>query len=468
MIRFSLTLLLIFCLSAGAQQQKNFVFILVDDLGWADLSCYGSKSYETPNLDKLAESGVRFTDAYAGGSVCSPTRAAILTGRSPARLNITDWIPGKKPKNPLLETPKILNELPHSEVTIAEVLKQNGYNTYYCGKWHLGHESHYPETQGFDVNIAGLHKGSPPGGYYAPFKNPRLKDGPKGEYLPDRLTDESIKILEKESKDAKPFLLYLSYYTVHTPIQASKRHIEKYQKKLAGLKDVTISEGSEGKTRGSQNNAAYASMVEAMDENVGRLMDKLAELKLDKNTVVIFTSDNGGLSTKATPGPTSNAPLRSGKGWCYEGGIRTPLIISAPGMQDKGLVNSTPVTSMDYFPTILDLAGIDLKPELHVDGISLKANLKEEKGLDRDVLAWHYPHYHGSTWRPGAALRYKDWKMIEFFETGKRELYNLRNDPGETKDLSDKYPEVLIQMTSKMEKWRLKNNAQMPTKINNK
>ena len=446
-------------------KKPNFVFILVDDLGWSDLACYGSKSYETPNLDTLAKNGVRFTDAYAGGSVCSPTRAAILTGRSPARLNITDWIPGAKPKKPLLKTPKILNELPHSEVTVAEVLKENGYNTYFCGKWHLGHESHYPETQGFDVNIGGIHKGSPPGGYYSPYNNPSLKDGPDGEYLPDRLTDESIKILKKEAQNETPFLLYLSYYTVHTPIQASKNHIDKYTKKLAGLKDITIPEGSKGKTRGSQNHAAYASMVEAMDENVGRLVKALKNQSLDKNTVVIFTSDNGGLSTKTSPGPTSNAPLRSGKGWCYEGGIRIPLIIYAPGMQKQGLVNSIPVTSMDYFPTILDLAGLKLKPKLHIDGISLKENLKQKKALDRQVLAWHYPHYHGSTWRPGAAIRYNDWKMIEFFETGKRELYNLRNDIGETKDLSKKYPEVLIKMISMMRKWRLSNNAKMPSKL---
>ena len=465
MLRLLTVFFLAMALNLSAQQKPNFVFILVDDLGWADLSCYGSTSYDTPNLDKLAESGVRFTQAYAGGSVCSPTRASILTGRSPARLNITDWIPGMKAKNPLLEVPKILNELPHSEVTIAEVLKENGYNTYYCGKWHLGHEDHFPDTQGFDVNIAGLHKGSPPGGYYSPYKNPKLPDGPKGEYLPDRLTNESIKIFEKEVKDDKPFLLYLSYYTVHTPIQASKRHIAKYKSKLAGMKNITVPEGPDGVTQGIQNNAAYASMVEAMDENIGRLIQKLDDLKLSDNTVVIFTSDNGGLATKRTPGPTSNAPLRSGKGWCYEGGIRTPLIIKAPGTSQKGLINEAPVISMDYFPTILELADIPLKPELHQDGLSLKNNLTGSQTVDREVLAWHYPHYHGSTWRPGAAIRVGDWKMIEFFETGKKELYNLKNDIGESKDLAPSHPEVLQKMTTKMSQWRTEHNAQMPTPI---
>lgn len=465
MLRLLTVLFLAMALNLSAQQKPNFVFILVDDLGWADLSCYGSTSYDTPNLDKLAGSGVRFTQAYAGGSVCSPTRASLLTGRSPARLNITDWIPGMKAKNPLLEVPKILNELPHSEVTFAEVLKENGYNTYYCGKWHLGHEDHFPDTQGFDVNIAGLHKGSPPGGYYSPYKNPKLPDGPKGEYLPDRLTNESIKIFEKEVKDDKPFLLYLSYYTVHTPIQASKRHIAKYRSKLADMKNITVPEGPDGVTQGIQNNAAYASMVEAMDENIGRLIQKLDDLKLSNNTVVIFTSDNGGLATKRSPGPTSNAPLRSGKGWCYEGGIRTPLIIRAPGASQQGLVNTAPVISMDYFPTILELADISLKPDLHKDGLSLKSNLTGSLEIDREILAWHYPHYHGSTWRPGAAIRMGDWKMIEFFETGKKELFNLKNDIGESKDLASSYPEILKKMTDKMSIWRAENNAQMPTPI---
>ena len=446
-------------LSANAAKKPNVVFILVDDLGWADLACYGSQHYKTPNLDKFAQNGVKFTNAYAGGSVCSPTRAAIMTGRSPSRLKITDWIPGQKPKGMKLLCPKIPDELPLKEVTIAEILKENGYKTAYVGKWHLGGDDFLPTTQGFDINIGGFHRGSPPGGYYSPYKNPYLKDGPKGEYLPDRLTDECIKYIEKEKDSDKPFFLYLSYYTVHTPIQASKKHISMYENKMA--KALAPIQERSGKTLASQSNAAYASMVTAMDENVGRLLEKITEFGLDKNTIIVFTSDNGGLSTKKSQGPTCNLPLRAGKGWCYEGGIRTPLIIKAPGV--KSAENHTPVISMDYLPTILDLAGLEQKPELHVDGLSLSGILKgNEKSLQRDTLVWHYPHYHGSTWRPGAAIRSGKWKMIEFFETGEKELYNLEEDLEESTDLAKKYPEMVKELSQKMAKWRVENSAEMP------
>lgn len=260
------TLLFLICFSLQATKKPNIVFILVDDLGWADLGCYGSKQYETPNLDNFAKSSVRFTDAYAGGSVCSPTRAAIMTGRSPSRLKITDWIPGRKPKGMKLLCPKIHDELPLKEVTLAETLKENGYTTAYIGKWHLGGEGFMPTNQGFDINIAGFHRGSPPGGYYSPYKNPHLKDGPDGEYLPDRLTDEGIKFIEKEKDGANPFFLYLSYYTVHTPIQASKRHIDHYKSKMSTLPKLSPISEKYGKTLGGQTNSAYASMVTAMDE----------------------------------------------------------------------------------------------------------------------------------------------------------------------------------------------------------
>ena len=458
-MKFILLFISTLTLSLSAAKKPNVVFILVDDLGWSDLACYGSKSYKTPNLDKFAASGVRFTDAYAGGSVCSPTRAAIMTGRSPARLKITDWIPGARVKNPKLLSPKIHNELPYNEVTIAEVLKDNGYKTAYVGKWHLGGDKFLPGTQGFDINIGGFHKGSPPGGYYSPYKNPYLADGPAGEYLPDRLTDESIKFIEQEKGGDKPFFLYLSYYTVHTPIQASKKHLGMYKDSIT--KSSAPIKERDGKTLGSQSNAAYASMVTAMDENVGRLISKINEFGLDKNTIIIFTSDNGGLSTKKAPGPTCNLPLRAGKGWCYEGGIRTPLIIKAPGV--KSSVNNTPVISMDYFPTILELAGLEQKPKLHVDGLSLLNELKANgQKLSRGTLVWHYPHYHGSTWRPGAAIRSGKWKMVEFFESGEKELFNLDDDLGEHKNLASKYPEVLKELSAKMKKWRLENNAEMP------
>ncbi|MCM8531413.1 MAG: sulfatase [Lentisphaeraceae bacterium] len=454
------TLIFLLSFSLYAAEKPNIVFVLVDDLGWSDLACYGSKQYETPNLDKLAKTGVRFTDAYAGGSVCSPTRAAIMTGRSPSRLRITDWIPGQKPKGMKLLCPKIHDELPLKEVTMAETFKENGYETAYVGKWHLGGDGFLPTDQGFDENIGGFHRGSPPGGYYSPYKNPYLKDGPEGEYLPDRLTEESIKFIERKKDGKKPFFLYLSYYTVHTPIQASKRHIEHYQKKMSSISKLSPISERLGRTLASQSNPAYASMVTAMDENIGRLVDKINEFGLDKNTIIVFTSDNGGLSTKKTPGPTSNLPLRAGKGWCYEGGIRVPLIIRAPGVKSTEI--STPVISMDYFPTLLELAGITLKPDLHVDGVSLVGELKNGKKVNRDSLVWHYPHYHGSTWRPGASIRSGKWKMIEFFETGEKELYDLSKDLEESQNLASKYPEVLKEMTLKMERWRVANNAEMP------
>ena len=449
-------------LSLNAAKKPNVVFVLVDDLGWADLGCNGGKVYETPNIDKFAANSMRFTDAYAGGSVCSPTRAAIMTGKSPARLKITDWIPGQKPKNTKLLYPKIHNELPYKEVTIAETLKENGYKTMFVGKWHLGGENFYPEQQGFDINIGGHHRGSPPGGYYAPYKNPKMKSGPNGEYLPDRLTNECINLIEKEKDSEKPFFLYLCYYTVHTPIQASKRHIEHYNKKMKDFPSPAPIKERDGKTLASQNNPAYASMVTAMDENVGRLLDKIKEFGLDDETIIIFTSDNGGLSTKKSVGPTCNLPLRAGKGWCYEGGIRVPLIIHAPGVTKAGSVSNEAVTSMDFFPSILDLAGIAPQPQNHVDGKSLVKVLKENSSLNRDHLVWHYPHYHGSTWKPGAAIRSGNWKMIEFFETGKKELYNLAEDLGEQNDLASKYPEKIKELSNKMAEWRVANNAEMP------
>ena len=318
-----------------AAKQTNFLFFLVDDMGWADIGANGSTFHETPNIDRLAKSGMRFTQGYAAGSVCSPTRASIMTGRHPVRVDITDWIPGQanRPANPLLH-PEDRSHLPLEEVTIAEALKEHGYQTFFAGKWHLGNEGQWPTDQGFDINIGGHHRGSPPGGYYAPWNNPTLKAKRKGEYLTERLTEESVKFLE--ARDAsKPFLLYLSYYNIHTPIQAYKKHIEKYQSKAAkSFKGKTPTQPEhEGTNRMRQDNAALASMVSAVDDSVGTLLAKLKELKLDENTVVIFFSDSGGLSTlpRGRVGPGCNLPLRAGKGWLSEGGIRAPLIVAAPG-----------------------------------------------------------------------------------------------------------------------------------------
>jgi arylsulfatase A-like enzyme len=327
-----------------AETRPNFLFILCDDLGYRDLGSYGSTFHDTPHLDRLAASGMLFSQGYAAHPVCSPTRAAIMTGKNPARVGITDWIPGRDPRDRRLLGPTDLHQLPLEEATIAERFRQAGYRTFFAGKWHLGGEDFLPEDQGFEHNKGGHHRGSPPGGYYSPYQNPRLTDGPEGEYLPDRLTDETLRFIE--ANRGNPFFAYLSFYTVHTPIQAARRHLKHYEEKatqLPSLREAELRE-HDGWTKVRQDNAAYASMVAAMDENVGRLLDRLDELGLTDQTVVVFTSDNGGLSTLPRRGaPTSNLPLRAGKGWCYEGGIRVPFMIRAPGVGKPGSRSSVPV-----------------------------------------------------------------------------------------------------------------------------
>ena len=446
----------------------NFVFFLVDDLGWADVGCFGSTFHETPNIDRLAASGMKFTNAYAASPVCSPTRASIMTGRHPVRVDITDWIPGnrqKKKNNPKFEHVNDRDSLALEEVTIAEALKDNGYQTFFAGKWHLGSEGSLPTDQGFDFNLGGFKKGSPPGGYYAPFKNPFLADDENDDYLTERLTDESISFLESRKKD-QPFLLYLSYYNVHTPIQPYKKRIGHFrQKAKANFDDKSppIFE-HDGQSRSRQDNPAYASMVAAVDDSVGRILDQLDKLELTDNTVVCFFSDNGGLCTlhKGRIAPTCNAPLRSGKGWLYEGGIRCPMIVRAPEVSKPGSVCDVPVSSTDFFPTLLELAALESKSDLHSDGLSLVSLLKQSGELDRDSLFWHYPHYHGSSWTPGAAIRDGDWKLIEFYEYENFELYNLGSDIGEKNNLVDAEPEKAKELREKLRSWQIEMNARMP------
>jgi len=420
-------------------KKPNFVFFLVDDLGWRDVGCYGTKFYETPNIDRLAREGMRFTDAYAACPVCSPTRASILTGKYPARLNLTDWIPGQREKNPKLLVPKFNQELPLEEVTIAEALKAAGYACASIGKWHLGGEPYYPDKQGFDLNVGGTAKGQPPR-YFSPYGIPTLADGPKGEYLTDRLADEAEKFIE-QNRD-RPFFLYLPHFAVHTPIQGKKDIVTKYAAKTPD---------------GDQKNATYAAMIESVDQSVGRVMKKLDALGLADRTVVFFMSDNGGLA-----GVTSNAPLRAGKGTLYEGGVREPMIVKWSGVIKPGTTASTPVTSTDFYPTILEMAGLPPKPEQHVDGLSLMPLLKERGPLRRDTLYWHYPHYHRTT--PAGALRHGDWKLIEYFEDGRLELYNLRDDIGEKNDLATAMPEKVRELQKMLADWRRTVSAQMPTR----
>ena len=466
---FSLGLAMVVMLanvSLAQGKDTNFVFFLVDDLGWADVSCFGSKFHETPNIDRLCASGMKFTQGYAACPVCSPTRASILTGRHPVRVDITDWIPGmstSRARNARFHHVEDRDNLALDEVTIAERLREEGYQTFFAGKWHLGGRTHLPTAQGFDINIGGGRFGSPPGGYYAPWTNPNLEARSDGEYLTERLTDESISFLDQRESD-RPFLLYLSYYNVHTPITPYKKRIEHFQRKAAEqFSDETpVASEHEGVSRLRQDNAAYASMISAVDDSVGRILDKLDALDLAKNTVVFFFSDNGGLCTLRRPGPTSNLPLRSGKGWLYEGGIREPTIIRAPGIAARGSQCDTPIVSMDFFPTMLELAGLPPREDLHADGQSLVALLKGESAGSERTLYWHYPHYHGSTWTPGAAIRDGDWKLIEFYHWQKSELYNLRDDPGERTDLSETQPEKTQAMRAQLRAWQRDLGAKMP------
>lgn len=448
------------------EPKPNFVVILVDDLGWTDVGYSGSEFYETPNIDALSKKSIKFTNAYASASICSPTRAAILTGKHPARINITDWIPGDDNQSDKLLGPKDLDELPLSEITFPELLQQNGYSTFFAGKWHLGDKGFLPDNQGFQVNIGGYHKGQPPGGYYSPYKNPYLKDGPKGEYLTDRLTDESIKFLD--AVQDTPFLLYLSLYTVHTPIQANKKHVDKFKQKLETMDGASTTERKEGTSNTTvvQRNPEYASMVYALDENVGRLIDKLKDKGIYENTTIIFTSDNGGLTTIKDglnyQRPTSVVPLRAGKGWLYEGGIRVPLLIKPAKYETGSQVVSKPVISHDFFPTILSQAHIKMAENIKIDGVDLTP-LFTGNPIEREEIFWHYPHYHASGWTPGAAIRQGDWKLIEFYETNQLELYNLSQDISEKNNLASKNPEKVKALKKRLRQLQKSTNANMPT-----
>jgi len=451
-----------------AAGKPNFVFFLVDDLGWADVSCFGSTFYETPNIDALGASGMKFTNGYAACPVCSPTRASIMTGRHPVRVDITDWIPGSSAgRGAKFQTVRDRDNLALEEVTIAEALKQHGYQTFFAGKWHLGDKGHWPTDQGFDVNIGGCQAGSPPGGYYAPWTNPTLQAKEKDEYLTERLTGESLEFLAARDR-GKPFLLYLAYYNVHTPVTPYQKRYAHYQEKAARLFDTPTPYGEEhaGFSRLRQDNPAFASMVAAVDDSVGEVLGALDTLELTDNTVVIFFSDNGGLCTLGgRGGSTCNLPLRSGKGWLYEGGVREPTIVRAPGVTGPGSVCDTPVVSMDFFPTMLELAGLPAMPEKHADGVSIVPLLKGGRTLEPRPLFWHYPHYHGSTWTPGASIREGDWKLIEFYHWEKVELYNLLEDPGERHDLSQSHPEKTRELLDKLHAWQRQMGAKMPEPI---
>ena len=452
--------------AAGTNPPLNVVIFLADDLGQRDLGCYGSTFYETPHLDRLAREGARFTHAYAACPVCSPTRASLLTGQWPARTGITDYIgapnqPELWKRNTRSLPAPFADRLSLESPTLAKTLKAAGYATFFAGKWHLGPEGWWPENQGFDVNMGGIDKGGPYGGkkYFSPYDNPRLTDGPPGEHLPDRLASETAKFIEA-SKD-RPFFAFYSFYDVHTPLMAREDLRKKYEAKRArlGLKDKWGRE-HERDVRLTQDDAVYAAMVEAMDLAVGKVLAKLDELGLRENTLVIFTSDNGGLST-SEGWPTSNLPLRGGKGWMYEGGIREPLLVRWPGVVKPGSVMSTPISSPDFFPTLLEVAGTKPLPGQSLDGMSLVPVLKGGT-LPERALFWHYPHYGNQGGAPAAAVRRGDWKLIEWLEDNRVELFNLAQDPGEKTDLAATEPQRVAQLRAELHAWQKQVGAKFP------
>lgn len=460
------------CFSLAADRPPNVVLILVDDMGWMDLSCQGSDFYKTPNVDRIAAEGMRFTNGYAACAVCSPTRAAVQTGRYPHRVGVTDWIrsrfqrggKGTPEKNPTDYVGGKKNEflcppnpfwMEHEEITVAEALgAAKNYKSAYIGKWHLGDPAWYPEGQGFTENRGGCDYGQPPS-YFDPYNQPKgkhesLRKGiyklpgrTKGEYLTHREADEAEALIRKWKDE--PFFIQVSHYAVHTPIQAIPEVADKY------------------KTPGStQKNAKYAAMVESVDDSTGQILDTLEELELTENTLVIFTSDNGGLDNKDNP--TNNAPLRSGKGYAYEGGIRVPFLVRWPGVVAAGKVSDAPVCSIDIFPTILDVAEVEQPADRPIDGLSLLPHLESggETGIDRETLIWHFPHYRHAP-GPYSIIRKGDLKLIKFW-AGPHELFDLAADLGETKNLAESMPEKVEALEAELMENLKKQEAKLPRK----
>jgi arylsulfatase A-like enzyme len=497
---------------AASDRPPNVVLFVVDDLGWRDLQCYGSAFHQTPRIDEFAAAGVRFTQAYASCHVCSPTRASLLTGRYPARLGLTDWLPGRKDfAFQKLRNVSTIPHLPLSEVTLAEALREHGYRTAHIGKWHLGEDPHGPLQQGFDVRVPAWNKGWPKVGFHAPFELKGLADKP-GDYLTDRLTDEAEKFIEQQR--GGPFFLYFSHFAVHDPIEGRGDLVEYYERRRAGLAGTSVAQGPafilEGnpddaaplsrdaltamlqqpewqghrvlprrtvRIRQQQDNVQFAAMMGALDESFGRIVDCLRRSGLTQNTVVILCSDNGGMSAANFGRParkiaadqldaaysTSNLPLRGGKGWMYEGGIRVPFIVSGPRVRGGGVCD-VPVISNDVYPTVLELTGLPARPQQHVDGVSLAGLLRDGVVVpDRDALFWHFPHYsnHGMQ-SPAGAIRVGDDKLIEYFENGTVQLFDLQADPGEQRDLAALRRDRVAVLRERLHRWRSEVGAQMP------
>ncbi len=445
-------------LADGAERPPNIVMFVADDLGYSDLGCFGSTFYETPHLDRLAASGMRFTSAYSACPVCSPTRAGIMTGRYPQRCGITDYInmgggnqPEKWDRNTRLLPAPYSDHFALDERTIAEALRDAGYATFFAGKWHFGAQEFGPEKQGFNINEGGTAAGSPRS-YFSPYGNPKLPDGPPGEHLAMRLAEEANRFIANNVD--RPFFVMMPTYDVHVPLMAPDELVKKYEAKAARLDSNGPAWGKEraSRMRLVQNHPTYAAMIESLDAAVGSVLKQLDELALTENTVVIFTADNGGLST-AEGSPTSNLPLRAGKGWLYEGGIRVPTIVRWPGVTPVGSTCSTPISSIDYFPTFLKMARLPADSENRLDGKSVVPLLRGEP-IESRALYWDYPHYGNQGGAPGSAIRDGRWKLIEWHDEGSVELYDLEADLGERRDLANKHADVVARLRESLAKWR--------------
>ncbi|QTN33148.1 sulfatase [Akkermansiaceae bacterium] len=475
----------------AADKPRNVVFFLVDDLGVTDVNLDGSDPfYETPNLAKFAKTAVNFANGYASCPVCSPTRSAIMTGRNPARTSNTNYfgapnefldaIPqdydpvrdfkqanrkfGARGKYPLWPAP-YLGRLPDGTVTLAQALKGHGYATFFAGKWHLGHEGNYPQDHGFDINIGGAEGGGPYGGkkYFSPYGNPQIKDGPPGEHLTGRLGRETADFIRANKE--KPFLAYLSFYAVHTPLMAPEALVKKYRAKreALGLGDEFSPEPPR-QNRTVHSHAVYAAMIETMDSAVGEVLDTLEAEGLAENTLVVFTSDNGGLST-SEGSPTTNLPYRAGKGWLYEGGIRVPVLVRNPATGHGGKTSSEPVYSTDYYPTILAATGLPALPEQHLDGTSFLPFLETPDAAPTGrPMIWHYPHWGNQGGSPGTAIRQGKWKLIRWLWPERTELFDLTADPGEKTDLAAKEPETVAKLSARIDSFLAETKAHCPAR----
>ncbi|TKG96963.1 sulfatase [Puteibacter caeruleilacunae] len=443
--------------TAKKKDKPNILYFLVDDMGWMDTGFQGSKFYETPNMDQLANEGVRFTNAYVSHPRCLPSRYSIITGKYPAR----DWVPGSNQK-----------QLKGGETTLAVPFKEAGYSTYFTGKWHLAANESYPQDQGFEINIAGGHAGAPIS-YFYPYNEGRkgkerpiegLDKGVEGEFLTDRLTDETIKFLKKQHKESpdKPFLAYVSHYGVHTPFQAKKEYVKKFKQKLETMHyegPNYIAEGT-GQRKMHQDHAVYAAMIYSVDESLGRLVKTLKEIGEYDNTIIFLFSDNGGLSNRGTnqrPLATANIPLKAGKGHLYEGGIREPMLVRWPGVTKGGTSCDATVIGTDFFPTMLEMADLPLHPEAHLDGESFVWALKKKVNPNPNrPYFWHSPtgRPHSTGDSNCSAVRQGNFKLLEFYDEGRVELYNLNEDISEANNLSEVMPEKTKEMLSILHKWR--------------